>query len=135
MGVNTTILCGDLGFSVFPAWHWPRWPSPGVYMLCRRDLRGSREILYIGETANLATRLGPAHEQWAEALTLGMNEVLVHLLAKTQAQRLAVETRLRHLYPTRLNRQGSPALLAEALLGGRRPGVARSFSQLRARQD
>ena len=53
----------------------------------------------------MSDRVGPEHEHWDEALSLGMNEVLVHPLTTTKAQRLAIETRLRHLYPTPLNRQ------------------------------
>ena len=40
-----------------------------------------------------------------------MNEVLVHLLPATAAERLAIETRLCRLYPTPLNGQ-SPVLAA-----------------------
>jgi hypothetical protein len=83
----------------------------GVYMLCRRDRGRLREIVYIGETADLASRLGPEHEHWAEAQALGVNEVLVHLLAMTSDERRAVTARLRRLHPTPLNGL-SPALAA-----------------------
>jgi hypothetical protein len=106
-----TVFYGGVIFSVFPLWYLSRLPGPGVYMLCRRAPGELREILYIGETADLACRLGPGHEQWAEAQALGMNEVLVHLLPATSAERLAVETHLRRLYRTPLNGR-SPALAA-----------------------
>jgi hypothetical protein len=112
MNARPTVFCCGVIFSVFPVWECSSLPGPGVYMLCKRDdLRGSRVILYIGETFNLAARLGRDHEHWAEALARGMNEVLVHLLAHTAAKRLAIETRLRRLVPTPLNRQ-SPGLVA-----------------------
>ena len=111
MAACPTVFYGGVIFSVFPLWYSSRLPGPGVYMLCRRSPAAFREILYIGETADLASRLGPEHEHWDEAQALGMNEVLVHLLPATAAERLAIETRLCRLYPTPLNGQ-SPVLAA-----------------------
>jgi hypothetical protein len=111
MSACPTVFYGGVIFSVFPLWYTSRLPGPGVYMLCRRDRGRLREILYIGETADLASRLGPEHEHWAEAQALGVNEVLVHLLAMTSAERLAVTARLRRLHPTPLNGR-SPLLAA-----------------------
>jgi hypothetical protein len=113
MSAYPTTVCEGIWFSVLPVWNRPNWTGPGVYMFCRRDFSGSRTILYVGETGSLETRLGTDHEHWDEALKLGMNEVLVHLAAKTSAERLGVETHLRRLRPTPLNRQG--------LLSGFRP--------------
>jgi hypothetical protein len=111
MGACPTVFYGGVIFSVFPLWYSSRLPGPGVYMLCRRDRGRLREILYIGETADLSCRLGPAHEHWAEAHALGVNEVLVHLLAMTSPERRAVAAHLRRLHPTPLNDRG-PVLAA-----------------------
>ena len=48
-------------------------------------------------TDNIAGRAGPGHPRWAWALTLGMNELLVHLSgAAATATRAAVTTVLFH---------------------------------------
>jgi hypothetical protein len=109
MSACPTVFYGGVIFSVFPLWYSSRLPGPGVYMLCRRDRGRLREILYIGETADLASRLAPEHEHWAEAQALGANEVLVHLLAMTSDERRAVTANLRRRHPTPLNAR-SPAL-------------------------
>lgn len=111
MSACPTVFYGGVIFSVFPLWYSSCLPGPGVYLLCRRDRGRLREILYIGETADLARRLGPEHEHWAEARALGMNELLVHLLAMTSDERRAVAAHLRRLHPTPLNGR-SPVLAA-----------------------
>jgi hypothetical protein len=63
------------------------------------------------ETADLAARLGPEDEHWAEAQALGANEVLVHLLAMTSDERRAVTAHLRRRHVTPLNGR-SPVLAA-----------------------
>jgi hypothetical protein len=108
--------CLGFPFSVLPAWEWDALGGPAVYMLCRREHDGSVTILYIGECEDLPERIGPRHEKRAAATRLGMTEVHVHLLARTRHERLAVETRLRAHYPTRLNAQ-SPAMHGLGLLG------------------
>lgn len=102
-------------FWAVPSWTYMDWSMPGVYMLCRRESNGSRTILYIGEAEDIAQRLGPEHEHWSDALALGMNEVHVHLLAKSKSDRLSVETMLRNCVATPLNRQ-SPTLQGLGLL-------------------
>ena len=66
-----TVFYGGVIFSVFPLWYSSRLPGPGVYMLCRRSPAAFREILYIGETADLASRLGPEHEHWTRCRRSG----------------------------------------------------------------
>src|SRR5215813_4029434 len=96
--------CAGVVFSTIPARDYGFYQVPGVYMLCRREPT-CVHILYIGQTTNIAKRLGPAHEYWDEALQLGMNEVHLHLLAKAELHRLAVEGHLVERYAPPLNRQ------------------------------
>ena len=96
--------CAGVVFSVIPTQDCCFYRVPGVYMLCRRDPAGVH-ILYIGQTTNIAKRLGPAHQYWGAALQLGMNEVHLHLLAKAELHRLAVESHLVERYAPPLNRQ------------------------------
>lgn len=126
MRQHPIFFCDGVVFSVVPWYEYTTWPMPGVYMLCRREADGRRAVLYIGESGNMADRLGPGHEHWQEALALGMDEVLVHVVAKTPAARLAVETHLRQLYRPPLNRQGIGAL-AEALARPVAPTPRRGF--------
>jgi len=104
MSQSTMLWCAGVVFSVIPMREYGFYRVPGVYMLCRRDAAGIH-ILYIGQTTNIAKRLGPTHECWAAALQLGMNEVHLHLLAKAELHRLAVESHLLARYAPLLNRQ------------------------------
>lgn len=83
------------------------WTGSAVYAFVRRDVFGGRRYLYFGECEDMSTRLGPRHEKWADAIALGMNEVHLHLSAKTRTERLDVEQRLRSSIPTPLNEQNS----------------------------
>jgi predicted GIY-YIG superfamily endonuclease len=103
------LMCEVFPFSVLPISGWSWCTGSQVYMFVRREWSGSRSILYIGETENLAERIR-CHEKWDRAIGLGMNELHIHSLAKTKAERLRVETWLRNRYPTPLNDQGSPCI-------------------------
>lgn len=106
-------------FSVIPTSGYGYYDIPGVYMLCRREPNGVH-ILYIGQAASLAERLGPSHPHWGEAVRRGMNEVHIHLLAKTEARRLYLEQHLLSKYATPLNRPAlADALAALAQRAGR----------------
>jgi hypothetical protein len=111
--------CAGIVFSVIPASGYEHYDIPGVYMLCRREQKGVH-ILYIGQAASLAKRLGPAHPLWSEAARRGMNEVHIHLLARTEAQRLSVEQYLKSRYFTPLNRGALANALATFAQGTRR---------------
>ena len=103
MLVRPTMLCGGIIFSALPWGEYHIYDSPGVYMFCRRDRDGGREILYIGQAENIARRLGPTHDAWDEAFRLGMNEIHVHLLTETLEDRLSVEAYLIRQYDPPLN--------------------------------
>ena len=45
MLVRPTMLCGGIIFSALPWGEYRIYDSPGVYMFCRRDRDGAREIL------------------------------------------------------------------------------------------
>ncbi len=87
--------------------------SAGVYMFCRKDYLGVRQILYIGETGSFCTRLGSKYDHWSDALMLGMNEILLHF-EQSESQRLTKETYLRNCIITPLNRQGHAGLFGRA---------------------
>jgi hypothetical protein len=86
--------------------------SPAVidanYIFVRRDREGKCTALYVGQSDNLSERM-PRHEKFAAALSLGANEVHVHLLAATSTERFRVETDLRRGHPAPLNEQGAPS--------------------------
>ena len=56
--------------------------SAGVYMLLKgtptAQNRINHEILYIGETDSLQTRLRKGHHDWDEASGLGMNYISIY---------------------------------------------------------
>lgn len=123
--------CAGIVFSVIPTSGYGHYDIPGVYMLCRREPDGVH-ILYIGQAASLAERLGPSHPHWGEAMRRGMNEIHIHLLAKTEAWRLSLERHLLSKYATPLNRPAlANALAALAQRAGR--GLGGMFSPPTAR--
>lgn len=105
MLARPTMLCGGIVFSALPWNEYRGYDCPGVFMLCRRDRNGGREILFIGQAENIAGSLGRGHEAWAEAFSLGMNEIHVHLLTETMEDRLSVEAYLIRQYDPPLNRR------------------------------
>jgi len=105
MSDNPVMMCKGVPFSVLQVHEYVWHDGPGVYMLCRRSPNGVVAILYVGQAQSIAQRLGPSHEHWEEAIRLGMNEVHVHLLAKAETERRAVEADLINAYSPPLNRQ------------------------------
>ena len=103
---------GGLAFSVVPLSVVRHWRGAGIYLFEVANIRGS-EVLYVGETSDLADRLRPGHKQLAEATARGMTNVLVHLGPENRAERIRLETQLRGIYNPPANEQDSP--LADAL--------------------
>jgi hypothetical protein len=105
MLARPTMLCGGIIFSALPWGEYRIYDVPGVYMFVRRDRDGDCEILYIGQTANIARDLGPSHPAWEDAFRQGMDEIHVHLLTDTLEDRLSVEAYLVRQYDPPLNRR------------------------------
>ncbi|TBH00386.1 GIY-YIG nuclease family protein [Rhizobium leguminosarum] len=88
-----------------------------VYVMVRRDDTGRAHPLYIGQTSDTARRMEEhLHDKVLQAIRLGGNELHVHLLAKTEAERFAIETDLRNGHDAPLNCQSSAAVFG-GLLG------------------
>lgn len=104
---------GGLAFSVVPLSVVRHWRGAGIYLFEVANIRGS-EVLYVGETSDLADRLRPGHKQLAEATARGMTNVLVHLGPDGDAERIRLETRLRGIYDPPYNKQGNP--IGDALM-------------------
>ncbi|MCH4548247.1 hypothetical protein MK632_21140 [Rhizobium changzhiense] len=82
-----------------------------VYVMVRRDAGGRAHPLYIGQTSDTARRMEEhLHDKVLQAIRLGGNELHVHLLAKTETERFAIETDLRNAHNAPLNRQNSAAV-------------------------
>ncbi|XKM39551.1 GIY-YIG nuclease family protein [Rhizobium ruizarguesonis] len=85
--------------------------GPSVYVMVRRDDAGRAYPLYIGQTSDTARRMEEhLHDKVLQAIRLGGNELHVHLLAKPEAERFAIETDLRNGHNAPLNRQHSAAV-------------------------
>jgi hypothetical protein len=76
------------------------------YIMVRREFDGRRAALYIGQSGDLSDRL-PNHEKFAEAQRLGANELHLHFLANSSAERFRIETDLRNGHNPPLNDQGN----------------------------
>jgi hypothetical protein len=88
------------------------------YIFVRREFDGRRTGLYIGQSDKFYQRL-PDHEKVEDARRLGVNELHVHLLAASEADRFHIETDLRNGHRTPLNEQGTP--YANSLFGSLAP--------------
>jgi hypothetical protein len=77
-----------------------------VYLVTQARLDGFYDPLYIGQTGDGEERLG-RHPKFARALALGATHVHIHWV-DGKADRIAVETDLRHQHPTALNEQSIP---------------------------
>ena len=93
-----------------------KWTCPANYLFGRLRVDGLFDPLYVGEAENLGDRLH-RHEKGTKAHQLGVTHVHVHLLAKTRASRLKIETELRWSLSPPLNEQAVPAYsLANSLV-------------------
>jgi hypothetical protein len=82
------------------AWH----PDPANYAFGYLDEGGVWHIVYIGETANLLSRMR-THAQWQASQRLGSTHVLVNLNAEGQRIRRVQERDLIARYRPVLNTQ------------------------------
>ena len=98
------MIYSGIVFTALPAWAHVWFPGPAVYVLCRRALDGRVTLLHIGETEDVADGIGAGHPIWDEAITLGLSEIHIHLLAASDARR-TLAGRLRRRYPTPLDRE------------------------------
>jgi hypothetical protein len=86
------------------------------YIFVRREYDGRRSALYIGQSNKFFQRL-PKHEKLEAARQLGVNELHVHLLAKSDPERFSIETDLRNGHNTPLNEQGTGCTGLSGLFG------------------
>ncbi len=93
-------------FDTYPATSTASWPpGGGVYIFARREhnlaevlggLPAECTALYVGETGDFSTRLGPSHERWLSALGCRMTHVHIWAMPyETKASRLDLERELR----------------------------------------
>jgi len=85
-------------------------PASGVYIFCRHIGDGRFEALYVGETNSFNDRLNAGlkdHDGFKRAIPNGATHVAVRLVAS--ADRLSVETDLRHRLNPICNRQNVPS--------------------------
>ena len=91
---------------------------PSVYVMVHRDSSGKAHPLYIGQADDTARRMREhATSKLLAAWLLGGNELHLHLLAKTEAERFAIETDLRNAHAAPLNKQPTEAGELSGLLG------------------
>jgi hypothetical protein len=91
--MNGTLLIGASGRAYFytPYLWGTRWRAdPANYAFGRLDETGAWQIVYIGETASLFSRMA-THSQWPAAAKLGCTHVLVNLNAGGMIARRAEE--------------------------------------------
>jgi hypothetical protein len=82
-------------------------PRPGAYIFCHQDAFGWR-ALYVGEAENFNTRVGTgrfSHHKWESVIRHGATHICTLVVGGGHAQRLAVETDLRHAYNPPCNDQ------------------------------
>lgn len=95
-------------------------PISGVYIFCRQVtatlLGGTYEALYVGEAQSLFDRLNSGvgnHDGFKRASREGMTHIAA--MRCSSAERLWVETDLRHGLDPICNRQSVPTLLGDLL--------------------
>lgn len=99
-------------------------PLAGVYIVCRSVQVGNAshlEALYVGEAESLEDRLNTrraSHDGFQRALKMGATHVCARLVPDGAAERLRIETDLRHAFNPPCNAQPVPgnALSLAALL-------------------
>ena len=90
--------------------------APGLYAFVRRQPWGERSLLYVGHADCVAEQAHSAHEHWADALQLGMNEVDVCLKPHARIDRLILHKLLVNRLSPILNILGAESDEAESLL-------------------
>lgn len=99
------------------------------YIFARPRFDGTREPFYIGQSGEFDQRLA-RHEKLGAAIRLGATEVHIHFLARSQQERLDIETDLRRGHVTPLNAQPTPALpFLPSLPLPAKPALAGLFEQ------
>ena len=89
-----------------------------VYILAKRDDAGRASAVYIGQASDTVRRMKEhARGILHTAMLLGATEIHLHLDARTEAQRFAIETDLRNGHAAPLNRQPSRAATMGGLFG------------------
>ena len=81
---------------------------PGVYIFCRQALNGYWYAVYVGETDNFARRLThelACHHAWDRIRSAGATHICTLHVPGGLAERLAIETELRHTLKPPCNRQ------------------------------
>lgn len=87
---------------------------PGIYLLCRRAVIGGEfryEALYAGEAQSLKDRLntqGSGHDGYKRAVAQGMDRIAAMVVTGGLAERLRIETDLRHGLNPVCNAQSVP---------------------------
>lgn len=120
--VNWTGVSGlPYEFSVYSlATHFK--PVAGVYILAKLG-KGSRlEALYIGEAESLEDRLNTCraqHDGFQRALKMGLTHICARGVKNGAAERLRIETDLRHAFNPPCNEQGVPVRTLADILSGR----------------
>lgn len=87
-------------------------PVSGVYIFCKPVGQSSMEALYVGETQSLHDRLNTGienHDGFKRASRAGMTHIAV-MSSGNLAERLRIETDLRHGIDPKCNRQAVNAL-------------------------
>lgn len=88
-------------------------PVSGVYIVCKAATAGLWTALYVGEAQSLYDRLNAgvsAHDGYKRATRSGATHIAV-MRTRSDAERLRVETDLRHGLNPPCNKQGAPSLL------------------------
>lgn len=81
---------------------------PGVYIFCKAASADTWHPVYVGETDNLWRRITnelSAHHQWAAAIAHGATHVCALRVDGGDAERVRIETDLRHALTPPCNRQ------------------------------
>ena len=68
--------------------------SPGLYGFSRREADGQPSLLFLDHADCIAEQAVVGHPCWADALSLGMNELHICLKAKTRIDRRQLRARI-----------------------------------------
>ena len=100
--------------------------APGLFAFVRRVGDGERILLYVGHAEWIATAATTSHDQWAEALRLGMNELHLCLRAKAKLDRLQLRHHvIKRVHPILNILEAAEAGTSALPLGRRRSSASR----------